>query len=523
MSFGFSASDFVLLVQLAHRTFRNCQKAGEEYVEIACQVRCLRSVLRTLRTEAQSPESRIFKQDPASTKQLLATAEGCNNVLGGLGFLLEKYEGLKPDGQASGGMKFWQRLRFGSKAEELGVIRGKLVTYTSMISVLIDTMQIQAVDRVETKIDAGFTEMTGQFAKMRRDIYTIASEHRAEERLGVGMSTLSLSTFAADDKVVWKDFRRQLLRRGYTSQGLALHKDLLISYMLKLDESGLLDHAQSGQTPPVINGYKWDTQRPIDLTEPLAKGQAVGPLMEEEMDSENEKLTPVECDLIPENQDIFSSTRNDDSPGELLQDHGNNNSGSCDGLDLSDDTKPRVKPQGQLKLDPEYHDDRGLSLQARDNAKINESQNHLKAPENILHIPLTQARYTCFHLSIVSPAVLATLGEAYTEVEHLLCVHRVLSRAEIEDCISRTATQRGLSPKAILSHLFPRNHSIMPPDRTPPFPLFTIVSREAVSVRVLQAHNKDYIADSEETVILGSLDNDELAYYIQRTKAVRGE
>ncbi|KAH9220302.1 hypothetical protein DL95DRAFT_329468, partial [Leptodontidium sp. 2 PMI_412] len=133
MSFGFSASDSVLLVQLAHRTFRNCLKAGDEYAEIACEVRCLYSVLRTLRTEAQNPESKIFKQDPA------------------------------------------------------------------------------------------------------RDIYTIASDHRVKERLGAGMSSLSLSTFAANDKVVWQDFRRQLRQRGYGSQSLARHKHILIAYMLQLD------------------------------------------------------------------------------------------------------------------------------------------------------------------------------------------------------------------------------------------------------------------------------------------------
>jgi hypothetical protein len=51
----------------------------------------------------------------------------------------------------------WRRSygKFGSKAEELGVIRGKLLTYTSAISVILDTMQIRAADRVESKIDEG--------------------------------------------------------------------------------------------------------------------------------------------------------------------------------------------------------------------------------------------------------------------------------------------------------------------------------------------------------------------------------
>jgi hypothetical protein len=111
---------------------------------MACEVRCLHSVLRTLRAESQRPESKIFKQDPTSTAQLLATADGCKNVLESLDYILAKYEGLKVDGQPSAGKKLWQRFRFGSKTEELVVIRGKLITYTSSIWILIDTMQIQA-------------------------------------------------------------------------------------------------------------------------------------------------------------------------------------------------------------------------------------------------------------------------------------------------------------------------------------------------------------------------------------------
>ncbi|KAG4426525.1 hypothetical protein IFR04_000407 [Cadophora malorum] len=232
MSFGFSATDFVLLVRLARRTFRNCQEAGEGYVEIAREVRCLRSVLKSLRNEAQNPESKIFTQAPASTKQLLATADGCKNVLDSLDSVLEKYEGLKPDGETSGGKRFWQRFRFGSKAEELGVIRGKLVTHASTMSILIDTMQIMASDRVEGQIDDGFTKMAGAFERIRKEIVNIASQKREEESKGATVSSLSLSTYAGDEKEVRKDFRRELVKRGFRSQSLDKHKLVLQAYML---------------------------------------------------------------------------------------------------------------------------------------------------------------------------------------------------------------------------------------------------------------------------------------------------
>jgi len=68
----------VLLVQLAHRTFQNCQKAGAEYVGIAHEVRSLHSVLQILRNEAQRPHSRNFTSDPASSKALSLAIDGCS-------------------------------------------------------------------------------------------------------------------------------------------------------------------------------------------------------------------------------------------------------------------------------------------------------------------------------------------------------------------------------------------------------------------------------------------------------------
>jgi len=173
MSFGYSVGDFVLLVQVAHRTVRNCQKAGEEYKEIACEMRSLHSVLRTLRSEAQKFDSNVFRQDQAFTRELIETTDGCKNVLDALGLVLAKYEGLKVDSEAGTGKKLWQKLRFGSKTQELSSIRGKLINYTSTISVFLDTMQIKAAHRMESKIDDGFSDIKGEFGRMRKEVFKV--------------------------------------------------------------------------------------------------------------------------------------------------------------------------------------------------------------------------------------------------------------------------------------------------------------------------------------------------------------
>lgn len=245
MSFGSSAGDFVLLVQLAHRAFRNLQAAGEEYVGISSEVRCLHSVLRTLRFESQKPETKLFAQDAASAEQLMVVADSCKNALDNLDNILVKYEGLKTDGQLRLSKNLWQKFRSGSKLEELGAIRGNLITNTSIISILIDTMQVHDSDRIGGKISGPLADTTqqvgGQFEQMRNEIFTIAARKRAEERRRAITSPLSLYKYTGENENVWQEFQKALMRRGFRSTSLERHKFVLQAYMVRLGHSGLLD------------------------------------------------------------------------------------------------------------------------------------------------------------------------------------------------------------------------------------------------------------------------------------------
>ena len=94
----------------------------------------------------------------------------CKTVLGELDGILEKYEGLRARSPVGAGRKMLHRLRFGSKVEELGVVRGKLTTYTSALFVILNVMQLKATGGLETTVETGFAETKGDFAEMRREI-----------------------------------------------------------------------------------------------------------------------------------------------------------------------------------------------------------------------------------------------------------------------------------------------------------------------------------------------------------------
>jgi hypothetical protein len=98
------------------------------------EVRCLHSVLRTVRELAERPDSPIKRQERTTRAQLTSCANGCKNVLDDLDYLLAKYTTLNGEGKSSVRKMVWQHFRFGSKINELGVVRGKLITYSRISS-----------------------------------------------------------------------------------------------------------------------------------------------------------------------------------------------------------------------------------------------------------------------------------------------------------------------------------------------------------------------------------------------------
>ncbi|KAL2065181.1 hypothetical protein VTL71DRAFT_4322 [Oculimacula yallundae] len=522
MSFGVSVGDFVLLYQITHRTFRNCQKAGEEYIEIAFEVRCLYSVLRTLREVAQTPESMIFKEHPSSTKQLLATADGCMKVLDSLNSMLGKYEGLNVDGQTNVGKKLWQSFRFGSKAEELGVIREQIIMYTSTISMLMNTMQIQTAGRLESKIDTGFADINVHLAEVRRAMFTIASEHRADKKASAAESMLSLSTAAGDEKVVWRSFRRGLLQRGYTSRSLAKHENMLITYMLELDQSGVLDTDRSAKEPSVASDRGQEARRSLDSDQ--RRSQADDGLAAEGLDSENVCISHVFAVLDDGYPDprlrppLPPRKMNGKSLHNVVREDLRNAVATSSDARVNSRRKRRTSPR-EVRPSPIIYAKTGTSRPLNGMGAVNTPQIGQTATEGSLDITSLKVRFTLLHRLLVSPELLESCQEAYTKVGDVLCVHRVLSRWDIERHITMEASRRGLYVKAKLRSNYPSDAR----KQTYPFPLGTALLRSAVNARALQSGGKDYSAIGDVLHIHESIENDEIKSLMEITQSLRGD
>jgi hypothetical protein len=247
MSFGASPSDIIIVVTFARRLYRQCRNAGGEYLEISREVRGLHTVLKHLKYEVQAPESILNRDRSLYAKELAPIISDCELTLRQLDDLLLKYDRLGKDG---GGGKLLAKIRFGSaEMDQLGDIRLKLINHKSSITVFLDTIQLGESRRMSATLETHSEHLDLILDKVDK----IAA--RMGQRAGSIMTA-----YDDDDKEVWKQFRRELVQEGFSSEVLQQHKDVLRAYIREIDQNGLLEDAPSDPrtaAPPAVNPERW--------------------------------------------------------------------------------------------------------------------------------------------------------------------------------------------------------------------------------------------------------------------------
>jgi hypothetical protein len=218
MSFGASPSDIIIVVTFCRALYRKCRDAGGEYDEISREVRGLHTVLRHLKYEVEAPESPLNKDRSIWGRQLAPIIGDCDFTLRQLDSLIMKYGRLASNG--SGGSSpttpriLWERVRFGSnEMDQLGGIRVKLISHKTSLTLFLDTIQLHQSGKMATALD----NHGGQLDVILDKVDNIAA--RMTQKSGSVMTS-----YDDDDKEVWKQFRRELVAEGFSSDVLQQHK-----------------------------------------------------------------------------------------------------------------------------------------------------------------------------------------------------------------------------------------------------------------------------------------------------------
>ena len=230
MSFGYAVSDIVGLSQLAWKTVQNSRRACGEQDELTREVTSLHFVLRRLEQEVSTPTSLINQPNNDRREELESSVDGCRKVLGILVQILEKYNALSESERA--GRKLWSKIRFGNgEMQDLSELRIKVLTYTSAITLLLSLLSMSSTGRIEQQMNSQGLDLR----EMRRSLNWITAS------LSSGHEGSMLTSYAGDNKAVWKEFRRELIKEGHSSEVISRNKSLIMEYIKELGERGALD------------------------------------------------------------------------------------------------------------------------------------------------------------------------------------------------------------------------------------------------------------------------------------------
>lgn len=233
MSFGYSVGDAILLTQLAWRTVQNARKACGEYDELTQETQALHAVIRRLEQELGKPTCPINRDPGTYEEELQVLVDGCNKSLSVLDQVLTKYNALSEPERS--GRRLWQKIRFGNgDVLKMADLRARLMYYTSAMSLLLNMVSLGTMGRVERQLH----DVGGDLKEIKVSVNEIVAQMMSK---GQGREGSILTAYTDDDRAVWKEFRRELVRDGIRSSVVSKHKKLIKSYIEELGSRGLLD------------------------------------------------------------------------------------------------------------------------------------------------------------------------------------------------------------------------------------------------------------------------------------------
>lgn len=249
MSFGFSISDIVGLIQLTTKTIQGAQRACGEYNELTRGVNSLQDVLSYLHSELKDPDSLTYQLPTTRKSQLRNHIAGCEMQLRDLYYILKKYNALGDEERSK--TSVWQKIRFGNgPVTDVSEIRLKLSTYTSLITISLQMVSIGSQGRIEK----GLGRHSGQLRGIQEALDLLLAKRTAMSREGSRAEGSTTSIYSNDEPAFWKGLRRDLNKQKFPSRVLKPHKQLILDYVKELGETGVLDNGM-GLSRTSLNSY----------------------------------------------------------------------------------------------------------------------------------------------------------------------------------------------------------------------------------------------------------------------------
>ncbi|KAM0430984.1 hypothetical protein ACHAPT_005618 [Fusarium lateritium] len=449
MSGGSTVQHIDTIDAIARSLYLRAKQSGLPFTDVAAAVRNLHLALRHLRTEAADQDSLLNNPHASSSslyaRQLSPLVEDCDFTLAQLESLLDKYG----DGRAA--MPEEERLR----DDRLSVMRSKLVGDKTSVELFLDAVQLHAENRPTRVVDGsqeGFEGIKDKIDEIANKLFRNRNEN----------------SFTEDDDDLWREFKTELEKEGFSPQVLRKHKDVLRAYIRELESV----QNQYGGNRPTFRG----------LLEQEAKFQPSSP---KELEGNSyDKYPPA----------IISRRRRSNS--DTTREHISSSPKDSDDNE-SDFSTALVSTRDLITMDSLNSRMGNLNIQPSQQYSLSPGQGQRYLPSNsagsLPDVPELSSSPTSYHFG-TSPRSLPPMPPHMNE-----------------------GPTYGGSPRSSFPRLAPdRWGNEIPPDAQ-----WTRIRRTLVSPEVLERAGVRYEARPEYVAILGRLPREKIAEFARESAACR--
>ena len=211
-------------------------------------------MLQRLEVEAAKPESLLNRKTESRREELRTLCSDCSSVLKVLQTILHRYNALSEEERSF--KKLWQKVKFGNgEMQDLNELRLKIATSTQAINLFLNMLLIASQGKVEQYMDSQGPELK----EIKTSVNWIAAMLQATSP-GEGSV---LTSYTNDDKMFWKEFRRELVKEGYSSSVIKEHRDIIIKYVVEIGNRGMLEDVEPAEENVVL--HKASSSKKIEV------------------------------------------------------------------------------------------------------------------------------------------------------------------------------------------------------------------------------------------------------------------
>jgi hypothetical protein len=127
--------------------------------------------------------------------------------------------------------------------QDLGKIRGELATFTHAITLFLNLLSIGSQGKVERYMD----EHGEELREIKHSLHWVTASMQANSH---GEESV-LTSYAGYENAVWKAFRRELIKEGFSSSVLEKHRKTIKGYVMELEHRGALDEMPDEPDPGI--------------------------------------------------------------------------------------------------------------------------------------------------------------------------------------------------------------------------------------------------------------------------------